>query len=464
MLLHIQNILRKVFSSAFFVVAITAFLFAKMHAFRDYESEKIIGSDVNFYYEYLPATFIYDDLTLHFADSVPLEVRDHIWYVHKEGDVRLIKTTMGVAYFLAPSFFIANSLAPQLGYKANGYSMPYRIAVLSAALLFSFLSLLVLRRTLKRFFKDWVVSLTLITLFVGTNLFVYTASEPGMSHLYGFFLFASFIELSILWYEKRSFWRSALLGFVVGLAVLVRPTNILFALFIILWDIRSVNDLILRAKVWLSSYQSILIILFAALIPWIPQLLYWKYITGHFLYFSYNENERFFFDHPQIIRGLFSYRKGWLLYTPVMSLSILGILMLYKYYRQLFLASIIYLPISIYVAFSWWCWWYGGSFGQRSMIESYALLAFPLAAFITSFDASIVKRIGIFLLLSLFIYVNQVQAQQYRVAIIHWDAMSKKSYWMQFMSKHRDPEAEKYLEPIDYEAALNGEYKLLAKH
>lgn len=33
---------------------------------------------------------------------------------------------------------------------------------------------------------------------------------------------------------------------------------------------------------------------------------------------------------------------------------------------------------------AWNCWWYGGSFSQRSVVQSYAILAFPLAAFFQS--------------------------------------------------------------------------------
>ena len=51
---------------------------------------------------------------------------------------------------------------------------------------------------------------------------------------------------------------------------------------------------------------------------WVPQMIYWNEMTGHWLYFSYGSDERFFFGDPAIIKGLFSYRKGLFIYTPLL--------------------------------------------------------------------------------------------------------------------------------------------------
>lgn len=422
----------KYLQNPFFILAVISFfLVAKIEAFKDWRWGKPISSDVIFYYEYLPAKFIYNDLTLKYADTAPDAVRDHTWYVPLDPDKRLIKTTMGVAIFLAPGFFIADYLAPKLGYQPHGYSLPYMIAVLASAVFYSVLSMLVLIRTLKRFYQDWIISLVLLTLFLGTNLFIYVTTEPGMSHVYSFFLFCCFIELTISWYENKSLLKALLLGLILGLVVLVRPTNILIAVFFILYGITSVENLKQRTVYLLKSYPHLLLIVTMAVMVWIPQMLYWRQITGELLYFSYSPGERFFFDRPRIALGLFSYRKGWLLYTPVMLLAIAGIYFLWTKYRKLFWPVVIFLPLNIYVVFSWWCWWYGGSFGQRPMIDSYPLMALPLAALIAQFSSKW-KPALIFLILAGFIYFNQFQSQQYRSGSIHWDSMSKEAYWKTF--------------------------------
>ena len=83
------------------------------------------------------------------------------------------------------------------------------------------------------------------------------------------------------------------------------------------------------------------IIIFFAFLVWIPQLLYWKTVTGNYLFYSYAD-EGFFFLNPQILKGLFSYRNGWLIYSPVMFFALLGIPFLYRYAKDFFLPVMLF--------------------------------------------------------------------------------------------------------------------------
>jgi hypothetical protein len=368
---------------------------------------------------------------------------------------------MGVAVFLAPGFFIADRLAVDLGYSRNGYSIIYQVSIIASALFFATLAMLVLGKTLSRFFPQWMVSLLLVLLYVGTNLFIYVTTEPGMSHVYSFFLIACFIELSIRWYENRSFMKTIGLGVLIGMIALVRPTNVLIVLFLFFYGVKTESELRERTRFFLKYKIQLLVMLLAAIACWIPQMLYWKQVTGELLYFSYNEGERFYFNHPMIIQGLFGYHKGWLLYTPLMLFALFGIAAIWKLKRELFWATLIFLVLNCYVIFSWWCWWYGGSFGQRPMVDSYPLMSLALGYFIYWIINSKRKiAIPLFIVFGLFIYLNQFQAAQYRSGTLHWDSMSKQAYWKIWGTIKAPQDLERYLEPIDYDAALKGHYKL----
>ena len=90
------------------------------------------------------------------------------------------------------------------------------------------------------------------------------------------------------------------------------------------------------------------------------------------------------------------------------------------------------LVVHMYITFSWWCWWYGGTFGQRPMIEIYPLLTLPLCAVIdriwTTTTAVRVVSIGIGACLVL---LNIFQTYQYELGLIHYDAMSRELYFKQ---------------------------------
>ena len=188
-----------------------------------------------------------------------------------------------------------------------------------------------------------------------------------------------------------------------------------------------------------------------------PQLVYWKYSTGSWVYYSYGE-EGFYFNHPHIIDGLFSYRKGWFIYTPLMLFFVIGFFFMRKRIPELLLPLSIFLLLNIYVVFSWWCWWYGGSFGARPMIDSYGLLALPFATLLEKvISRKKWQKIMASVFLLFFIYMNLFQTRQYRTSMIHWDSMTKQAYWKVFFREQWPENYENLISPPDYAKALKGE-------
>lgn len=140
-----------------------------------------------------------------------------------------------------------------------------------------------------------------------------------------------------------------------------------------------------------------------------------------------------------------------------MSFALVGIFFLRKRLRVFFLPVSLFVVLNIYILFSWWCWWYGGGFGMRAMIDSYALLAIPLAAFVNYIlKAKKAVRITFIILLFLLAGFNQFQVQQYRYGAIHWDAMSKKAYWASFGRLYPVSNLNKLLVHPDYDKAQKG--------
>jgi hypothetical protein len=204
---------------------------------------------------------------------------------------------------------------------------------------------------------------------------------------------------------------------------------------------------------WKQYWVKIILIIFFAFLIWLPQLLYWKHATGHFLFFSYT-GESFFWFQPEIFRGLFSYRNGWLVYSPLMMLAIIGLYFLFKNNRKLFYPVVVIFILNIYVVYSWWCWWYCG-FGSRAMVDSYALMVFPLGAFFAWLtDIRKIWSSMMVIIISGFIYLNIFQSWQKCNGIIHWDSMTKELYWAHFMKDHFVAGCDKLMKSPDYEKSL----------
>lgn len=396
------------------------------------KEKKVIYWDALHYYSYLPATFIYKDISLEFVKKNPGRYGTTFWPKPTPTGKMVIKTSMGLAFLYAPFFAVGHLIAQLPHISESGFSMPYKFALAFSVIFYLGIGLYFLRKTLKMFFSEWITALTCFTVVIGTNLLHYSTAESTMSHAYNFSLIAIFVYYSIRWYEKSSFKNTIILGLIYGLISLIRPNNGLVIIFFVLWKVTSFKDLKERALFLFKKYNLIVLMIIAFIVVWLPQIIYWKYVTGQYFYFSYGD-ERFYFLDPQIIKGLFSYRKGWLLYTPVMVIALVGIPFLWKRQKEFFYPVLVYTVLNIYIIFSWWAWWYGGGFGQRALIDSYAILAIPFAAFISwCFEQKIFYKILTLFVVFFFVAHNVFQTQQYFNNAIHWDSMTKEAYWETF--------------------------------
>jgi hypothetical protein len=429
------------------IICLGVFSFCKI---QRWSSTIIFSSDPFSYYVYLPAVFIQHDPTLRFLEKEKHTAWDQIWYTISEKGVKYTKMPMGLAILQLPFFFLAHAFASAFSYPADGLSLPYQIAICFAALFYAMAGLIILRKILLKYFSDKICSLTLLSIAIGTNFVHYTLIEPGMTHVYSFFLFSGFLLMVLKWFEFPNLKTSILLGLFTGLIILVRPSNIIVFLIPLLYGIRNIRDINERFRFFLNNLKHLIVIFLVIFLISIPQMLYWKLVSGHYIFNGY-VGERFFFGHPHIMEGLFSYRKGWLLYTPIMTLALLGFFYLFKKRNPLSFPLLIFTFLNIYIIFSWWCWWYGGSFGARPVIESYSFLALPLAALYADFFNRTWKTFIIVPVIAGCIWLNLFQTYQY--PMIHWDSMTKEAYWATFGQRQYPPDYSSLIKLPDYKLA-----------
>jgi hypothetical protein len=438
-----------------FIIFSVVFVFANYNRWRSKES--IIRSDVLVYYQYLPAAIIFHDLTFNFMDNYKGALHFDFCLDKATNGAKIVKTSMGMALMYFPFFLMAHAGAYLFGYDMGGYSMPYQAGIILSVLFYLVLGLHYLRKILERWFDSFTVALTTLLIVFATNLFYYASMEGPMSHVYSFSLFCVIIYHTLLWYEKQSVRNTLVIGLALGALVLIRPTNIIMFLFFIFYDVKSWKEFYARVLLLLKKFPLMLMIMFCVIIFWIPQCIYWKSITGQWFYYSYG-NEHFFFTRPQFIKGLFSFRKGWFIYTPLMMFAIAGMIMSYRHLKSFFLPFVIIILLNSWIAFSWWCWWYGGGYGQREMVDIYGLMAIGLAVMISYLlkTKKILIRLPAFVLIMLLMFLTVFNNVQYVHGGIDCHAMSKEAYFENF--GHMEPYGDFWdlLQCPDYDKAKLG--------
>ena len=422
----------------------------------------VINWDVTSYYSYLPAIFVHKDLKFEFLNNseVNYAEKHQFWPETAPNGNKVIKTTMGMSVLYFP-FFIISHIYSLVKDKvvANGFSKPYEIGLTFSSIFYMMIGLFFLAKVLRSIYDEKKVSILLFLVFLGTNLFYYATTEPCMSHVYTFSLASVFMYITMKIYEKNNWKFFIFLGLIYGLLFLVRPTNILFILAFLLYKIESFSSLNKRLYWLIQHYKKLTMTIVISVLIGSVQFFYWKWATGNWFFNSY-VGEQFYFNQPRIIEFLFSYRKGWLVYTPIFIFSFLGFYKMYVRKNPWFFSILIMLPVLVYLFSSWWCWWFGGGFGMRPMIDYYPLLIIPLGE-ILSTKISYKKYILNFILAG-FVSLNLFQTLQRRNLVIHWDSMSKESYWAFFttikMKNAQDWERQKILlNAPDYNKARNGE-------
>jgi hypothetical protein len=398
------------------------------------ERYNIIAWDVNSYYAFLPMVFIHKDIDLDFVKDGNERIREHYWPIKTETGKSAIITSMGMSFLYAPFFLVCHGIVELIDFPGDEFSYPYKIALIISSFFYLCFGLIFLRKVLLKYYSRLVTGITLVIIAFGTNLLHYTTEEPTMTHAYSFSLIAVFLYLLIKWLEKPGIRMALLTGALAGLITLIRPTNVIILLLLVFWGVGSFGELGQRIMLYLRKAHLILIMAGAFILVWVPQFIYWHYISGSIFFNTYGSlGVGFMFDQPQFFHTLFSYRKGWLLYTPVMVLAIIGLIMLYRQHRRLFFPVLIYFIINVWVVSSWWCWWYGGGFSQRSFIDFYGIMAIPMAAFLTwTMNRRLLLKIPLLIIFAGLLYLNIFQTIQYRKGIIHNKMMTKQTYWLVF--------------------------------
>jgi len=385
----------------------------------------VISSDTEGYYMYLPAVFI--QKSVHHVAPGDMNYRKNA-----KGEV-IIKYTCGVAYFYLPFFLGAHIIAHFYHLNASGspgFSFPYFYGIIICGVFWAFVGVFLLQRLLLKFFSRRVAWITILCIVLGTNFFHYATISVSMSHIYSFTLTAGILVLTCNYYRNPAKPTAVLMSLLFGLLILIRPTNCVLLVFVLLFNVASTRDLKQRYLFFKSHLSDLLFAIPFFIIPIIPQMIYWKTMTGRWIVYSYEGENFIFWRSPKIAAVLFDTQNGLFLYSPILLFVFFGLFAGRKDHRTNFIGvSIVFIGIT-YIFASWWAWWFGGAFGHRCYIEYFPVLAFPFAVAVEKIDALKMSfKMPFIIILVLFIYYSVAMSFLYGTTQI-WDGPGWRWNWL----------------------------------
>lgn len=378
------------------------------------------------YYMYSPAVYLHKDVTklewfpemdstYHmtgglFYQATPLENGNFAF-----------KYFGGVSIMQLPFFATGHIIAKCTDAPEDGFSWPYQYAIMWGAICWFILGLFVLRKVLLRFYSETITAITLVLIAFATNLVQYVGIDGAQSHAYIFPLYCLVLWWTIRWHETPQKRYALLIGLTIGLATICRPTELIMFFIPLLWGLD--NSGILKSKWALvkANRSHIYLAVVGAIIGILPQLIYWKYVTGSWIY---DVGSKWTFLNPWW-RVLVGFEKGWFIYTPITIFMVIGLFLLKgKPFRK---AILTFCLLNIWVVISWFDWRYGGTYSSRAMVQSYPVFALALAACIERVFVG--WRRWLFVVVGAYLcFVNLFQIWQYNETILHYDHMNARYY------------------------------------
>ncbi len=429
------------------------------------------------YYMYLPSAIIYDDATQlkWFPD---IDKKYHVsggWVyqanIYKKTNKYVFKYLGGEAIMELPWFLIGHGIAKACHYEADGFSPPYQYSIAFGVLFSCLLALFFLRKVLLTYFSDQTTALALLLLMLATNIIQYVSIDSAQSHGIIFPLYALILYFTMKWHEKPKVYVACIIGYVIGLAAICRPTEAVMLFIPLLWGTQTKESAKEKWNLVKQHKKHVAYAIFFTFLGVLPQLIYWQIATG---FFVYDVGSKWSFLNP-FFSVLFGFESGWFIYTPVTIFFIIGMFYMakrapmgkpYPFKNSVFWFCL----LNIYIIISWWDGNPDATYSCRRLSESYPVFALPLAAFIEYLrfiKTPAWKKVFKYLFYLLGIYligVNFFQIGQYNSTVLHYTDMNRKYYGRIYLNPHPTPLDMSLLDTNDYVSNENNyEMKVISR-
>lgn len=293
--------------------------------------------------------------------------------------------SFGTAFFWTPFYLIAKLLAET---TVNPYGPWFWFWVNSGTVFYGILTFFLLLMILKAMGyagKKWLIA---AAAFIGTPMFFYTFTISSTAHGISAFIVSLFLwvwlyskpkENKAGEAEKNLYGKYIILGFLLGMAFMVRPQEALFGIVVLAELGFSLKQETLKAIKKLIYFSA------AFVIGVSPQLIIWKIIYGSFYYApsKFNLSLKYF----SLSQALFSPYHGIFMWSPVFFVAFTGLLLGLLRYPKIFTGLILAITGQLFVNSCCVAYWEGYSFGLRQMVSSLPIVAVGLAEFIMFFKS-----------------------------------------------------------------------------
>jgi len=305
--------------------------------------------------------------------------------------------SVGPAILWAPFLAVAQGFvkaadAAGAHIAADGFSRPYLIAMALSTALYGFAALWISFRIARKFVAEPWAFLATLAIWFGSSLPVYMYFNPSWSHAQSAFMVALFLWYWLRTVGARTVWHWLVLGAIAGLMMDVYYINAILLVLPMGESIAAYHSAIRQRVGAIASRMLACDAAFSAALiaAFSPTLITKKIIYGSFLNFGYTE--RWFCNSPAFLKVLFSADHGFLSWTPVLILGVIGLVLFARRNRMLALGLLGVLVLYVYVIGCYQDWDGISSFGNRFFVSLTPIFVVGFAGLVDWLAATVAVR------------------------------------------------------------------------
>jgi hypothetical protein len=303
--------------------------------------------------------------------------------------------SVGPAILWAPFLLFTHALvliARSLGSTilADGFSDPYRYTAAFVTALSGFLSLLISFRFSIRYLQPRWAFLGTLTIWGASSLPVYMYFNPFWSHAQSAFAVALFVYYWDATRKERSRKQWFILGLIAGLMLNVYYPNLVLLSLIfteIFAKLFNRGSVYIQAGALHHEFENALIFVFTLFISLIPTFTTKYVVYGSPFSTGYVHFKDWLWGSPQFGNVLFASNHGLITWTPVILLSLIGLILAATKLRRVG-GPLLVCFVCFYLLIAFYPDWAGiSSFGNRFFISLTTPFIFGLSYFYQSIAA-----------------------------------------------------------------------------
>jgi len=270
---------------------------------------------------------------------------------------------------------------------ADGFSLPYLLAMALGTLLYGFLALLLSYKVACRFVAERWALLATIAIWWGSSLPVYMYFNPSWSHAHSAFVVALFFWYWLRTRDSRTTAQWIILAVIAGLALNVYYPNVL-ALAVLLPEALAGYSAALKKSPSTSTLPQLLtrhcLFCFVTLLALLPTLLTKYVLYGGFLETGYIPISQWNWASPWFLALLFSANHGLFSWTPILFFATVGLFLFARKFTSVGLSALCVLLGFYYFMAAYPDWPGISSYGNRFFVSLTVFFVLGLAVLLES--------------------------------------------------------------------------------